>query len=190
MPSPCNPWARWKRRSAATVAASNRPSTRFAASPYGRRRNSSDATSQPTRPRDSTRCPSSGVPSLPSLQRVAIPSFAVALIRWFRWNVSSAFRVNGPVHSVHCARVEAVRAQRDLERRDPGARGCCGMPGTARPSAAATTITTIRRTELPSFSPLSVPPSGVIGEQDPSHGRLHLAPAAFPGSSIGRASGC
>ena len=96
MPSPCNPWARWKRRSAATVAASNRPSTRFAASPYGRSRNSSDATSQPTRPRDSTRCPSSGVPSLPSLQRVAIPSFAVALIRWFRWNVSNAFRVNGP----------------------------------------------------------------------------------------------
>ena len=36
------------------------------------------------------------MPSLPSLQRVAIPTFPVALIPFFRWKRRSASRVIGP----------------------------------------------------------------------------------------------
>ena len=96
MPSGSSPRCPWYRRSATAVRLVNRPSTARAPSPCRRSRNSSTATSHPTAPMRSSRCPRSGRPRVPSARRVARPTRAVGRIPLFRWNAIRAFLVNGP----------------------------------------------------------------------------------------------
>ena len=93
------------------------------------------------------------MPSLPSLQRVVMPTFPVALIPLLRWKRRSASRVIGPEMPSTVAAIEtlcgagrpgAPRSWRSV-RRQPARR-------PPRAMAAATTITMIRRTELRSFA--------------------------------------
>ena len=122
IPSAPRPRERWYLRRARAVAASKRPSTFRPASPKRRSLNSSTDTSQPTRPRESARCPRSGFPRRPSSQRVRWPTFPVARIPLLRCSWSTAPRVSGPETPSTGSAVEPFRAQPDLERRDLGAR--------------------------------------------------------------------
>ena len=73
-----------------------RPSIARRGIPSPRSRNSSTATSQPTAPTDSSRCPSSGCPRRPSARRVTRPSFPSGCTPLARWKRTSAPVVRGP----------------------------------------------------------------------------------------------
>jgi hypothetical protein len=96
MPSATSPRRLWKRLRAAAVSPAKRPSTRAAARPKRRSRNSSTATSHPTVPIDSSREPSSGRPRVPSARRVIASSFPEARSPCRFWNETSALVVCGP----------------------------------------------------------------------------------------------
>ena len=96
----------------------NRPSTARAPSPKRRSRNSSTATSQPTAPTASWRCPSSGAPRRPRARRVCAPDEPRRLDPTRALEAQQRGRRQLSAHAVDRTRVEPVGLKPDLEGGD------------------------------------------------------------------------
>ncbi len=90
-----------------------------------------------------------------------------------------------PADAVHRPGLETVRAKRDLQRSNAGA-ACKGLGRQSQGSHRQRNAYDGEATHDSPFATSSSPPSRREGRKPDGYN----PPAAFPGSSIGRASGC
>ena len=121
IPSGSSPRARWNRFSAAAVAASNRPSSFAAGNPNDRRRNSSEATSQPTRPLRSCTLTEQRLSERAELAAGDVADLPGGPDPVSTLEADDRAAGHRPGDAVDLALVETVRAQRNLERGNLGA---------------------------------------------------------------------